>query len=224
MNRALPLRADPRAKSTNRAEAGPMEGTGGADAGCGLLGQAALAIVFKEIAMNDRIASAVFDSRAEAENALSELRAAGAQDSAISIIARQEGSTSATDGAGEDLNKSGALKGALIGGGAGTLLGIAALAIPGVGPLAAAGAIAASAIPEAAAIGAAAGATAGGLSGLLTKHGVSDEDARYYEERINSGGFFVSVTAEDGGLSIERAREILYHHGGHSTSRARMTA
>src|SRR3712207_9103652 len=47
---------------------------------------------------------------------------------------------------------------------------------PGVGPLAAAGAIAASAVPEGAAIGAALGATAGGLSGLLSRHGVSDED------------------------------------------------
>lgn len=174
--------------------------------------------------MSDRIASAVFDSRAEAERAVSELRSAGAGDKAISIIGRQDGSTSATDGAGDDLNKSGAVKGALIGGGAGTLLGIAALAIPGVGPFAAAGAIAASAVPEAAAIGVAAGATAGGLSGLLARHGVSDDDARYYEDRINSGGFFVSVDADEAGLSTGAARDILYRNGGHSASRSRTGA
>jgi uncharacterized membrane protein len=174
--------------------------------------------------MSERIASAVFDGREEAERAVQELRSAGVSDKAISIIARQEGKTSATDGGGDDLNKSGAVKGALAGAGAGTLLGIAALAIPGVGPLAAAGAIAASAVPEAAAIGAAAGAAAGGLTGLLTKHGVSDDDARYYEERINSGGFFVSVEADGAGLPLESVRDVLYRNGGHSASRARTEA
>ncbi len=173
--------------------------------------------------MTQRIASAVFDSRDEAERAVSELRTSGVRDSAISVIARQDGKNTTTDGSGE-VNKSGAVKGALAGAGAGTLLGIAALAIPGVGPLAAAGAIAASAIPEAAAIGAAFGATAGGLTGLLTKHGVSDDDARYYEERINDGATFVSVDTDDAGLSFDEARDILYRFGGHSASRSRIAA
>ncbi|HWT11561.1 MAG TPA: hypothetical protein VN231_02295 [Allosphingosinicella sp.] len=173
--------------------------------------------------MNQRIASAVFDSRDEAERAVSELRASGVSDSAISVIARQDGKNTSTDGAG-DPNKSGAVKGALAGAGAGTLLGIAALAIPGVGPLAAAGAIAATAIPEAAAIGAVAGAATGGLTGLLTKHGVSDEDASYYEDRVNNGGVFVSVDTEDAGLPFEQARDTLYRFGGHSASRSRTAA
>ena len=171
--------------------------------------------------MNDRIASAVFDSRDEALRAVTELRSAGISDSAISIIGRQDGETTATDGAGDDLNKSGALKGALGGAAAGTILGIAALAIPGVGPLAAAGAIAASAIPEAAAIGAVAGAATGGLTGLFTKHGVDEEDARYYEERVNNGGYFVSVDAKDAGLPLQTVRDMLYRCGGHSAGRAR---
>jgi hypothetical protein len=174
--------------------------------------------------MNQRIASAIFDSRDEAERAVTELRSAGVRDNAISIIGQQDGKNQETDGAGDDVNKSGAVKGALAGAGAGTLLGIAALAIPGVGPLAAAGAIAASAIPEAAAIGAVAGATAGGLTGLLTKHGVDEEDARYYEERIGTGGIFVSVDTEEAGLPFEQLREILYTNGGHSASRARTDA
>ena len=79
--------------------------------------------------------------------------------------------------------------GVVAGGGvAGALLGVAALAIPGVGPLAAAGAIAASAVPTAAGVGAAAGATAGGLAPMLSDHEVDREDAEYYAERINEGG------------------------------------
>jgi uncharacterized membrane protein len=176
-----------------------------------------------EIIMTQPVASAVFDSREDAENALSELRSRGIADSAISVIARQDGKMVDADGAGE-VNTSGAVKGALAGAGAGTLLGIAALAIPGVGPLVAAGAIAASAIPEAALIGAAVGGAAGGLAGLLTKHGVDDDDARYYEGRINDGGIFVSVDTEDAGLTSESARDILYRFGGHSATRARTAA
>ena len=175
--------------------------------------------------MNDNIVSAVFDSHAEAEIAVRELRQAGVRDSALSVIAQHGGKTTTTDGGGSTHDDtSGLVKGALGGAGVGALLGIAALAIPGVGPLAAAGAIAASAIPEGAAIGAAAGALTGGLTGLLTKHGVSDEDARYYEERINRGGVFVSVDTRDAGIGSEAAREILYRYGGHSASRSKMTS
>ena len=110
--------------------------------------------------MSERIASAVFDSQEEAERAMSELRSAGINENSISIIGRhgeQSGTTSEDeDDAGD--KASGAAKGALGGAVGGALLGVAALAIPGVGPLAAAGAIASGAIPGAAAIGAGAGA------------------------------------------------------------------
>jgi hypothetical protein len=181
-----------------------------------------------ETIMNDRVASAVFDSRDEAERALSELRSAGISESAISIVGRTDtnewaqGRTYDDDTATDD-GKSDVVKGAVIGTGAGALLGIAALAIPGVGPLAAAGAIAASAIPEAAAIGAGVGLAAGSVSGLLASHGVDEHDAKYYEDRLEAGGTFVSVQAEDG-VSVETAREILYRNGGHSASRSRTEA
>ena len=174
--------------------------------------------------MSDRIASAVFDSREEAERALAELRSAGIDNDAISIVGRNESGDGSgmTDNDDDDgANKSGAVKGAIGGAVGGTLLGVAALAIPGVGPLAAAGAIAASAIPEAAAIGAAVGATAGGISGLLSKEGVDDDDAKYYEGRINDGGYFVGVHADRSSVDLEMAREILYRNGGHSANRAR---
>ena len=174
--------------------------------------------------MNDNLISAVFDSHSEAEAAARDLRQAGVPDSALSVIARrQEESGDYGDAETHDAEEKGegALKGAIGGAGVGALLGIAALAIPGVGPLAAAGAIASGAIPEAVAIGAGAGALTGGLTGLLSKHGVSDEDAGYYEERIHSGGVFLSVDASAAGISPDQARDILYRHGGHNASRAR---
>ena len=177
--------------------------------------------------MNDNLISAVFDNHSEAEAAARELRDAGVPDSALSVIARrQEDSGDYGDAETHEVKEKGegALKGAIGGGAVGAILGIAALAIPGVGVLAAAGAIASSAIPEAAAIGAGAGALAGGLSGLLTKHGVSEEDAGYYEERINNGGIFLSVDTGAVGISADQARDILYRNGGHSSSRARMTS
>lgn len=173
--------------------------------------------------MSDRIVSAVFDSSDEAERALSELRSQGVDDDCVSIIGRH-GEQSGTDSDGDGVNESGAVKGAIGGAVGGTLLGIAALAIPGVGPFVAAGAIASTAIPGAAAIGAGAGAVAGGLTGLLTGHGVSDEDAAYYEERINEGGIFLSVDTGEANVSTETAQEILFRNGGHNTSRQRTAA
>jgi hypothetical protein len=180
--------------------------------------------------MSDRIASAVFDSQDEAQRAFAELQSAGINQDAISIIGRNgEQSTADGDSVGSDdqddgANKDGAVKGAIAGGVGGALLGVAALAIPGVGPLAAAGAIASSAVPGAAGIGAGLGLFAGGLTGALTKHGVSDEDASYYEDRIHSGGTFLSVDAESAGVPVETASEILYRNGGHNASRHQTSA
>jgi hypothetical protein len=170
--------------------------------------------------MTDRTVSAVFDNREQAERALADLRSAGIPQDSISIMGRGERGDD-DDG----VNTGGALKGALAGGGVGTVLGIAALAIPGVGPLVGAGMIAASAIPGAAASGAAAGAATGGVIGLLTRHGVSEDDARYYEQRLGEGGIFLAVHAGAAGVSLEAAREILSRNGGHSaSSQARMTS
>ena len=105
--------------------------------------------------MNNNLVSAVFDDRSEAERAASELRTAGIPDSAMSVFARHdgaEGDFGDADTTEVDDKTEGAVKGALMGGGAGALLGIAALAIPGIGPLVGAGAIASGAIPGAAAL------------------------------------------------------------------------
>jgi uncharacterized membrane protein len=176
--------------------------------------------------MQGNIISAVFDSDAEAERAVSELRAAGVSDEALSVIAQHEGRTQTKSGDGSitDDDHRNVLRGILGGGALGAGLGVAALAIPGVGPLAAAGAIAASVAPEAMALGAAAGAVGGTLNETLTKHGVSDDDARYYGDRIKSGGVFVSVDTDDDNVDPMRVSEILHRNGGHSAGRPRAAA
>lgn len=170
------------------------------------------------------VASALFDSHEEAQRAVAELRQSGVNDSALSIIA-QKGRTMTTrdvDGEVTDEEHTNLLRGILGGGALGAGLGVAALAIPGVGPLAALGAIAASAVPEAMAIGAAVGATAGTFNEVLLKHGVDEDDAKYYGAGMKNGG--VLVTANVGGSEAQRVRDILYRNGGHSASRARVSA
>jgi hypothetical protein len=176
--------------------------------------------------MNTQTVSAVFDSYDEAERAISELRRAGVRENALSVIAQRNGKmTETSDGHTTEHDEHGSIIRGLIGGGAlGAGLGVAALAIPGVGPLAAVGAIAASAVPEAIGIGAAVGAAAGGLNEALHKHGVSKEDADYYGERLKQGGIFVSVDTRDAGITRELAEDTLYRNGGHSSTRSRMAA
>lgn len=180
-----------------------------------------------------QIVSAIFDDRSEAEQAVSELRSAGIPDKSISIIAQHEGSTEATmsDGGGHidadaDNKGSGLGKGIGVGAGVGALFGLAALAIPGVGPFITAGALASTlgATGASVAAGAVVGGTAGGLSGALMNYGVSEEDSRYYEERVSKGGVFVSIDTAEAGIESSQAEEILYSHGGHNATRARANA
>jgi len=166
-------------------------------------------------------ASALFDTHAEAERAVSELRTLGVADSDLSIIAHHDGTTTTRAGDGEvtDEHHRSVIRGILGGGALGAGLGVAALAIPGVGPLAAAGAIAATAVPEAIGIGAALGAIGGTLNEVLTKHGVSKDDAEYYGAKLKTGG--VLVTVADAGLDAQHVREVLYRNGGHNAAQAR---
>lgn len=166
--------------------------------------------------MSTPLASAVFDTRAEAERAVAELRSVGVPDRALSVVAGR-------GDAADDGDHGNVVRGILGGGALGAGLGVAALAIPGVGPLVAAGAIAASAVPGAMAIGAAAGAAAGTLNETLAGHGVDEEDRAYYGERLGQGGVFVSVDTAAGVLPAEEAHDILYRNGGHSARRSRST-
>ena len=171
----------------------------------------------------NQVISAVFDNREEARRAVTELRDNGISENAISIVGRPDEEDGAGDG--EDGAGNGSVVGAVAGGGvAGALLGVAALAIPGVGPLVAAGAIAASAVPTAAAIGAAAGATTGAIARMLSDHDVEGTDAEYYEERINEGGIFVSVDTRLAEGMAESAQVILERCGGHTAANPKALA
>ena len=171
-----------------------------------------------------QVVSAVFDNREEARRAVSELRDAGIPENAISLVGRPDDGDSNVDGDDDGAGK-GSIAGAVAGGGvAGALLGVAALAIPGVGPLAAAGAIAASAIPTAAGVGAAVGATGGAITRMLSDHDVDGKDAEYYEGRINEGGIFVSVDTRLAEGTWETARAVLERCGGHTAANPRAMA
>jgi len=174
--------------------------------------------------MSQFVASAVFDTESEANRAVRDLRDAGVPDSALSIIAHHEGETMTTTGSGEAATEGEGnfIRGLLGGGALGAGLAVAALAIPGVGPLVAAGAIAASALPTAMVAGAALGAAAGGLNEGLQEHGVTSDDADYYNNRITSGGTLVAVDDSATGIGADVVREILYRNGGHNSTQSRI--
>jgi len=99
----------------------------------------------------------------------------------------------------------GAVTGGVVGGAAGLAASLMGLAIPGIGPIIAAGPIVATLS------GAGVGAVAGGLIGGLTDMGVSKGDAEYYAESVRRGGALVTVRADD--TRADRAADIMRNHG-----------
>jgi hypothetical protein len=85
----------------------------------------------------------------------------------------------------EESAATGALAGGTLGGLTGLLVGVGALAIPGVGPIIAAGPIASSLI------GAVAGAGLGGLTGALIGIGIPDDQAEFYGNSVKEGKILV---------------------------------
>jgi hypothetical protein len=143
----------------------------------------------------------LFDSHTEALAAVKDLEAAGIDHDRISLVANNadkwhdgdrdgDGDNDAAEGAGK-----GATTGGLIGGGAGLLAGLGMLAIPGLGPVVAAGWLVSTAVGALA--GAAAGGAAGGILGALKDAGHTDEDAHVYAEGVRRGGSLVSVKTHD---------------------------
>ena len=164
---------------------------------------------------------ALYKDRTSFEQALEALRAASFRNSDVSAVFPERDQTT-RDLAHEVHSKApegattGATAGAAAGGVLGWLVGIGALAIPGVGPLVAAGPVVA-ALAGAGAVGAAAG-LAGGLIGA----GIPEIEAKRYAGRIREGGYLLSVHCDDTKWA-KKAHEILKATGGHdivSTSEA----
>lgn len=161
----------------------------------------------------------VFEDQLRARQAIEELRAAGFSDKQIGFIShdREKGhANTASEGTTGSSEAARAGTGAVAGGALGGILGAAAaLLIPGVGPIIAGGILGATVG------GVVIGAAAGGLIGALTKIGVPEEEAHYYNQEFEAGRTIVTVKAPE---RSEEARAILRRNGGYdSTSRAGTT-
>lgn len=133
----------------------------------------------------------VFDSRDQAEKAVNEMRESGFDTNEISIVARdtQGSETNENQDEGLDLGGigGGTTTGGALGGLAGLALGAGALAIPGLGPVIAAGPIA----------GLISGAAAGGIAGGLIDWGIPEERGQHYEEEVKKGSILAAVRTEE---------------------------
>jgi len=147
----------------------------------------------------------LFENYRDADRAINELYSRGFARTEISVMARDRAVQEVVgqqDRAVAESAGAGAVGGAAVGGIAGLLVGIGALAIPGIGPVLAVGPLA-SAIGSALA-GAGIGAAAGGVIGALVGLGIPEEDAHFYAEGIKRGGVLLTVRTTD-----DRASEAL---------------
>ena len=164
----------------------------------------------------------LFDNYSEAQSVVQDLVDGGFRREDISIAANQTASGGASDGTlstgaagttgGHAVGKDAGV-GAGVGGVVGLLVGLGALTIPGIGPILAAGPLAAAlGITIGSTVtGAAIGGIAGGLVGALTHIGVPKEHAEYYSEGVRRGGTLVTVSTDD--AMAQRAVDILNGHG-----------
>ena len=153
----------------------------------------------------------IYKSKASAEAAVDQLVSAGFSNQDVSVLmSDNEGSkefateknTKAPEG-----TATGVGVGGTVGGTLGLLAGIGALAIPGVGPLIAAGPI------VGALAGLGVGGAVGGLVGALVGLGIPEYEAKRYEGRVKDGGVLVSVHC-DSSEEISRAKDVLKATGG----------
>jgi hypothetical protein len=152
----------------------------------------------------------IYQTRANVEEAVDALRRAGFRNADVSALFPDnagtkdfacEKNTKAPEGA-----TTGASSGAVLGGVLGWLTGIGLLAIPGIGPLIAAGPI------VAALAGVGAGGVVGGIVGALVGMGIPEYEAKRYEGRVKHGGILLSVHCDDN-TWVKRAEEVLTSSG-----------
>ena len=160
----------------------------------------------------DMVAYGIYPDRESFERALESLRSAGFRNSDVSAILPDRDRT-ARDLAHEINTKTpegiatGAGAGAALGGVLGWLVGIGAIAIPGIGPLVAAGPV------VAALAGAGAAGATGGLVGGLIGAGIPEVEAKRFAGRIREGAYLISVHCDDRAWA-KKAQEILEATGG----------
>jgi hypothetical protein len=141
----------------------------------------------------------MFKHYEHAEQSVHDLEAAGINSASISIVANQtnmNGDATIEEGSEAGL---GAGLGAVAGGTAGLLTGLGIMAIPGVGPVVAAGWLASLAA------GVLAGGATGGIVGSLIGAGVPDDHAHVYSEGLRRGGTLLSVKVEESRVDEVRA-------------------
>ncbi len=157
----------------------------------------------------------IYRNRADAENAVDRLLAAGFRNEDISVLLQDnlgtkdfahEKHTKAPEG-----TTTGVVAGGAIGGTLGLLAGIGALAIPGIGPFIAAGPI----VGALAGIGS--GGVVGGLIGALVGMGIPEFEAKRYEGRIKEGGILLSVHCDNSDW-VGKAKDLLKQTGADDVS------
>src|SRR6202521_3563015 len=157
----------------------------------------------------------IYPDYTSVENGVDGLKAAGFSNRDISVLFPQsagsrdfahEKGTKAPEGA-----TTGAGTGVVLGGAMGWLLGVGALAIPGLGPFIAAGPI------MAALAGAGVGGAVGGITGALIGMGIPEYEAKRYEGRVKDGGILLSVHC-DSSEWTKQAKQILEHTGAQDVS------
>jgi len=157
----------------------------------------------------------VFNTRAEADAALRDLRAAGFKDEQLGMVARNA-SGKLVDETGETYAEEGAAVGAVAGAATGAAVGAGILAgvIPVIGPVLALGTLGTILV------NAAGGAAIAGIAGALIGWGIPEEDAKYYEGEVKAGRFLVTVDARD---RETEAWAIVSRHGGYNRTHAAKT-
>jgi hypothetical protein len=163
----------------------------------------------------------IYQTQVDVEYAVDALRTDGFRNTDVSVLFSDQKGTQ--DFAVEKNTKApegtaaGATTGVLIGGVLGWLAGLGGLAIPGVGPLIAAG-------PMVAALaGAGVGGAVGGIAGALIGMGIPEYEAKRYEGRVRDGGILVSVHCDDRNWTA-KAKRVLERTGAQDVSSTRESA
>ncbi len=171
------------------------------------------------VATHERRAFGVFSSRQEAEQALNELKASGFPMDNVSILARgaeqgeELGGAEVTNRVGnKDVGAGTGVVGEIATDSAlgGVLVGLGSLAIPGIGPVIAAGSLATALVATVAGTGIEAAALSRVVS-ALTDLGIPEEQARVYSDRLNQGNYLVIVDGTED--EIGRAEAIFSDRG-----------